>query len=500
MEHGGAPGLGEGMHGSSHRQLLTVLFVDVVRSTEHLVAVGDRRWRELLRRHNTMASELVRDHHGWVVNVTGDGMLSAFEDPLAALECAPRLLTAAEELELDLRAGLHAGECEVAAGEIQGIAVHTGARIAALAEPGEILVSSTVSTLVEGTELQFVDRGRFWLKGVPGDWHVLALAHSSTHPSAARPAVEGPPPAPLLREVDLPPRLDVFAGQPLVGRERERELLGSVITDIRGGAQRAIFLSGEPGIGKTRLTAAVCEEAIASGCDVLYGRCDEDLGVPMQPLVEALEHLIAHAPSPLLRRHVAERGGELALLVPSLAQRVPALPVPRAGQEGENRHLLVNALAGLLASAAAGRGLVLILDDLHWADHTTILLLRHMLVSHSLPGVAVIATYRDTELRAEDPLAALLADISSEPGVSRLALGGLEHQDVAVLLERLGGEALGDRGPALARVLRDETDGNPLFVVELVRALLEGGELEQSADGWTATNSVLATHPARERA
>ncbi len=493
MEHGGVSGLGEGMHGSSHRQLLTVLFVDVVRSTEHLVAVGDRRWRELLRRHNTMASELVRDHHGWVVNVTGDGMLSAFEDPLAALECAPRLLTAAEELELDLRAGLHAGECEVAAGEIQGIAVHTGARIAALAEPGEILVSSTVSTLVEGTELQFVDRGRFWLKGVPGDWHVLALAHSSTHPSAARPAAEGPSPAPLQREVELPPRLDVFAGQPLVGREREREVLGSVITDIRGGAQRAIFLSGEPGIGKTRLTAAVCEEAIASGCDVLYGRCDEDLGVPMQPLVEALEHLIAHAPSPLLRRHVAERGGELALLVPALAHRVPALPVPRAGQEGENRHLLVNALAGLLASAAAGRGLVLILDDLHWADHTTILLLRHMLVSHSLPGVAVIVTYRDTELRPEDPLAALLADISSEPGVSRLALGGLEHEDVAVLLERLGGEALGDRGPALARVLRDETDGNPLFVVELVRALLEGGELQQSADGWTATSSVLAS-------
>ena len=483
----------EGTHAASHRQLLTVLFVDVVRSTEHLVAVGDRRWRELLRRHNTMTSDLVREHGGWVVNVTGDGMLSAFSDPLAALDCAPRLLTAAEELELDLRAGLHAGECEVGVDEIQGIAVHTGARIAALAEPGEILVSSTVSTLVDGTDLQFVDRGRFWLKGVPGEWHVLALAHAPAKASPAGPAAETPSPAPLPRDVELPPRLDVFAGQPLVGRERERELLGGAIADIRGGAQRAIFLAGEPGIGKTRLTAAVCEEAIAAGCDVLYGRCDEDLGVPMQPLVEAVEHLIANAPSALLRRHVAERGGELALLVPSLALRVPALPVPRAGQEGENRHLLVNALAGLLASAAAGRGLVLILDDLHWADRTTVLLLRHMLVSHSLPGVAVIATYRDTELRTEDPLSALLADVSGEPGVSRLSLGGLEQHDVAVLLEKLGGETLGDRGPELARVLRDETDGNPLFVVELVRALLESGELLRSDDGWTATNSALTS-------
>ena len=489
----GGPGLGGSPQGTSHRQLLTVLFVDVVRSTEHLVAVGDRRWRELLRRHNAITSELVREHGGWVVNVTGDGMLSAFTDPLTALQCAPRLLVAAEELELDLRAGLHAGECEVADREIQGIAVHTGARIADLAEPGEILVSSTVRTLVEGTDLQFVDRGRFWLKGVPGDWHVLALAHSSAHAGGGGTAAAAESPAPAPREVALPPRLDVFAGQPLVGRERERLVLRGAIADIRGGAQRAIFMSGEPGIGKTRLTAAVCEEAIASGCDVLYGRCDEDLGVPMQPLVEALEHLIEHAPSPLLRRHVAERGGELALLVPSLARRVPALPVPRAGQEGENRHLLVNALAGLLASAAAGRGLVLILDDLHWADHTTILLLRHMLVSHSLPGVAVIATYRDTELRAEDPLSALLADVNSEPGVSRLPLGGLEQEDVALLLERLGGETLGERGAQLARVLRDETDGNPLFVVELVRALLEGGELLRSDDGWTATNSVLTT-------
>ena len=485
--------LGESAPGTADRQLLTVLFVDVVASTEHLVAVGDRRWHDLLRRHNEMTSELVREHGGWVVNVTGDGMLSAFADPLTALGCAPRLLMAAEELELDLRAGLHAGQCEVGDGEIQGIAVHTGARIAALADPGEILVSSTVRELVDGTDLEFVDRGRFWLKGVPGDWHVFALAHSSAHPSAATPTVSVPSVAHVPREVSLPPRLDVFAGQPFVGREREREVLRNAIAGIRDGAQAAVFMSGEPGIGKTRLTAAVCEEAIASGCDVLYGRCDEDLGVPMQPLVEALEHLVEHAPSPLLRRHVAERGGELALLVPSLARRVPALPVPRAGQDGENRHLLVNALSGLLAAAAAGRGLVLILDDLHWSDHTTTLVLRHMLVSHSLPGVAVIATYRDTELRAEDPLAALLADVGSEPGVSRVALGGLEQEDVALLLERLAGEALGDRGRSLAQVLREETDGNPLFVVELVRALLEGGELLRSAEGWTATNSILAT-------
>src|SRR5271154_3114723 len=102
----------------------------------------------------------------------------------------------------------------------------------------------------------------------------------------------------------------------------------------------------------------------------------------MQPFVEAIEHLVEHGSPELLRRHVAARGGELALLVPQLARRVPALPVPRTEQEDETRRLLLNAVASLLAAAAEGRGLVLVLDDLHWADHTTILVLRHLLMSH----------------------------------------------------------------------------------------------------------------------
>jgi class 3 adenylate cyclase len=485
--HGLASGPGEHPSGTPERQLLTVLFVDVVGSTERLVEVGDRRWREMLRRHHEASSRSVREYGGRVVNVTGDGMLSVFASPASALRCAPRLLAAAQELELDLRAGIHTGECEVWEGEVAGVTVHTGARIAALADPGEILVSSTLRALVAGSDLRFVERGTYWLKGVPGEWRVLAMA------DPAAPALEEPTPADATApsEIALPSRLALFAGQPFVGRERERRQLRSAIASVRGGGQATVFLAGEPGIGKTRLTAAVCEEARASGCDVLYGRCDEDLGLPMQPLVEALEHLVEIAPSSLLRRHVAERGGELALLVPSLERRVPALPVPRAGQEEENRRVLVNAIAGLLAAAAVGRGLVLVLDDLHWADQTTILVLRHMILSHVLAGVAVVGTYRDTDIADEHPLAAMLADVSSEPGVSRVALRGLDQADVALLLEGLGAGAPGEGREALARVVREETDGNPLFVVELLRALDDGGALHRPAEDWIASRSIF---------
>jgi class 3 adenylate cyclase len=477
-------------------QLLTVMFTDVVSSTDRLVALGDRPWRKLIARYYELASDQLRRCGGRLVKTTGDGILSVFAEPAQALHCARQLDYASRELELDLRAGMHAGECELFEDDVAGLAVHIAARITDLATAGDVLVSSTVCALVADSSHRFVDRGTYWLKGVPGEWAISALAEPaadaerqatrSTSSSSSSSAWETG-----RRALPLPSRLDVFAGQPFVGREGELGQVRAAITSARGGEQAASFLAGEPGIGKTRLTAAVCQEAHAAGCYVLYGRCEEDLGLPMQPFVEALEHLVEHAPPELLRRHVAARGGELALLVPHLARRVPALPVPRTAQEDETRHLLLNAVASLLAAAAEGRGLVLVLDDLHWADHTTILVLRHLLMSHSIAGVAVIATYRDNELPADHPLTRLLADVITEPGVARVALGGLGEADVALLLEGLAGHALGEQSPGFARRLREDTGGNPLFVVELLRALVESGEIYRSETGWTASSTVF---------
>jgi class 3 adenylate cyclase len=161
------------------RVLATVLFTDIVDSTARAASLGDARWRELLERHDALVREHVEGAGGRVVKSTGDGALASFSGPARAMRCAQELLGAVQELGLDARAGLHTGECEAIGDDLGGLAVHIGARVAGQAEPGEVLVSSTVKDLVVGSGLEFSDRGEHELKGVPGAWRIYALAHQT---------------------------------------------------------------------------------------------------------------------------------------------------------------------------------------------------------------------------------------------------------------------------------------------------------------------------------
>jgi class 3 adenylate cyclase len=154
------------------RILATVLFVDIVASTERAVELGDRLWRERLEGFYAAAREELERHRGVEVNTTGDGLLARFDGPARAIRCASALIYAGRQLALEVRAGLHTGECEVLDRDLGGIAVHIGARVAGLADAGEVYVSRTVKDLVAGSGIEFVDCGRHALKGVPGDWEV----------------------------------------------------------------------------------------------------------------------------------------------------------------------------------------------------------------------------------------------------------------------------------------------------------------------------------------
>ncbi len=156
--------------------LATVLFTDIVGSTERAVQIGDSRWRELLERHHAMVrAELVR-HRGREIKTVGDGFLATFDGPARAIRCASAICENARGLGLDVRAGIHTGECELIGPDIGGIGVHIGARVAALAEPSEVLVSRTVTDLVAGSGIEFAPRGERELKGVPGQWALFSVA------------------------------------------------------------------------------------------------------------------------------------------------------------------------------------------------------------------------------------------------------------------------------------------------------------------------------------
>ena len=158
------------------RVLATVLFTDIVGSTERASELGDRRWRELLDAHNSAVRRQLERFRGREIDTAGDGFLASFDGPARAIRCGGAAIAAVRELGLEIRAGVHTGECEVAGDGLAGIAVHIGARVAAQAGAGEVLVSSTVRDLVAGSGLDFEDRGSAELKGVPGEWRLYALS------------------------------------------------------------------------------------------------------------------------------------------------------------------------------------------------------------------------------------------------------------------------------------------------------------------------------------
>jgi class 3 adenylate cyclase len=157
------------------RQLATVLFTDIVGSTAKAAELGDARWRELLGAHHSLIRRQLNRYRGRELDTAGDGFFASFDGPARAIRCACAITDVVNELGIEVRAGLHTGECEVLDAKVGGIAVHIGARVAKEARPGEVLVSSTVKDLVAGSGLEFAERGTAELKGVPGEWRLFAV-------------------------------------------------------------------------------------------------------------------------------------------------------------------------------------------------------------------------------------------------------------------------------------------------------------------------------------
>jgi pimeloyl-ACP methyl ester carboxylesterase len=176
------------------RVLATVLFTDIVSATEKAAELGDRGWRDLLQRHHGLVRRQLMRSRGKEVDTAGDGFFASFDGPARAIRCACAIVEAVGELGIEIRAGLHTGECELVDGKVAGIAVHTGARVASHAKPGEVLVSQTVKDLVAGSGLSFEARGTHELKGVPGEWRLFAVSGAGTSAPGDDPAEGAAPP------------------------------------------------------------------------------------------------------------------------------------------------------------------------------------------------------------------------------------------------------------------------------------------------------------------
>jgi tetratricopeptide (TPR) repeat protein len=248
-----------------------------------------------------------------------------------------------------------------------------------------------------------------------------------------------------------------------------------------------VFLAGEPGIGKTHLAAECARRAHSQGALVVYGRCDEEMLVPYQPFVEALEPYVAACPPVTLRAQLQGLGGELARVLPRLAQRVPNLMPPVQGEPDTERYRLFEAVSALVAGMTEAQPVVMVLDDLQWADQPTLLLLRHVLRIAEERPLLLLGAYRDVELTRTDPLAKALVDFRREEVFERMPLGGLSEREIEELLTALAGH---DVAETFVAALHQATAGNPFFVREMVRHLAETGALEQRDGRWATGLAV----------
>jgi DNA-binding SARP family transcriptional activator len=310
------------------------------------------------------------------------------------------------------------------------------------------------------------------------------------------PGQKGSPPGRLsasAAQAPIPTRLQPYGPSVFANRRRERETLARALSEAASSGRQAAFVTGGAGIGKTRLVSEFARDAHAAGARVIAGRCDDGLNLPYQPFVEALEHLVAHAPAELLKRHITEYGESIARLVPALtAHAGDADTAPVQPSESE-RYVLFRAIEGLLSAACEGAPVLLVLEDLHWADLPTLQLLRRLLTAPRSWALMVVSTCRLEGLGKSHPLRELLADLHREPHVLRLSLTGLDGADVRALLRGIGDVPLGTADQHLAQTLEASTDGNPFFITELVHGLAETGALVNEEGRLRLTDGVDLT-------
>jgi class 3 adenylate cyclase/tetratricopeptide (TPR) repeat protein len=470
--------MSQGGGSSGRRSTEIVLFTDLVGSTEFRTGVGDDAAEEVRRAHDRLVGDAITASGGHLVKHLGDGVMATFasaSDAVTAAVGVQRALdrhnrAAGSGAPLHVRIGISAGDVTIEQDDCFGTPVVEAARLCGVAAGGQILVSEVVRWLAGSAGgHRFTSVGALELKGLP----------------AALPSCEvswEPPPD---TAIPMPPLLTGI-GRVFVGRDGELERLRHLWKETAAGERRVALLAGEPGIGKTRLAAQLAGQVHQSGGLVLAGRCDEDLGVPFQPFVEALRHYVANAAEHRLGRHA----GDLTRLLPDLPQFVAGMAEPLRSDPETERYRLFDAVADWLVHVSSERPVLLVLDDLHWAAKPTLLLLRHVVRSAGL-RLMVVATYRDSDIGRGHPMSDFLADLRREGGIDRLSLMGLDRPGVTAFIEAVAGHSLEEEEEqALPGVVWQETEGNPFVVSEVLRHLVETNAVEQRAGRWVLTSAI----------
>ncbi len=460
---------------------VTVLFTDLVGSTTMNQQLGDENSRSIERSVEQLVMELVGANRGVPIKEIGDGVMAAFGSARRAVTCAREIQRAMvarnradPAVHLQMRIGLHTGEVLSENGDLHGETVIIAKRIESLAPPGGVLASATVQLVLGTARDELVDRGEFELKGIASRWRLFEV------PCA-------------------PTGTDVVLGDnrptPFTGRQHERARLQALVREAATGTGALVLISGEAGAGKSRLAAEAVAEAQRHQMTVLTGQClDLDVPPPYQPLLDQLEQAAQQTTSERMRVALGENAAELATLMPVLRQRYDDIPETPSLPPDQERQYVLHGVQAFMKRAAANRPVLLLFEDLHWADESSLLLLEHLAPVLGSMGLLVIGTYRHTDLDGSRPMSRSLANLARGRHAVEIRLPLLGRDDVGVLLANRAGRP----PPAeLVDVVHAETDGNPLFVEEVFRHLHEAGKLFDEGGQWVSGVTLSETEVPR---
>jgi class 3 adenylate cyclase/tetratricopeptide (TPR) repeat protein len=465
----------------------TFLFTDLVGSTALSTGLLPEAAETLRQTHFGLLRGAIAEAGGTEVKNLGDGLMVTFPSASRAMAAAVAMQQGIEqhnrraEHQLAVRIGVSTGEATFDDDDYFGDPVIEAARLCAVADGGQILVTE-LARLTAGRRVahECIPLGALELKGLSEPVETVEVCWA---PALDVDAAGGIP---------LPGRLRATVSLfGFAGRAAEIDAVDSARKSaFTDEALRVVLLGGEPGIGKTTIAAEIARSAHHAGATVLLGECEEGSGAPFQPWISALSHLVRFAPADLLAAVRPVDASALRRLLATQAERLPPGEEVATDPDTE-RFLLMEAIVRFVELATASSPMVIVLDDLHWADAATLSLLRHLVNASASMRALVIATYRPSDLLRTHPLTTLLADFHREPNVSRIELTGISDVEIVELIQTAAGYDIGDEGVTLAHALRRETDGNPFFVTELLRHLGESGDVVQGADGRYELNTEL---------